>query len=465
MQQVLQTLVQLAKLPPELVKQCNAALASSQTQQLTDCLSKCKSHLTSSGDLVKVKVNNTEDSSNWFALRGHSELFDFTELEKLEKEESDSRLMAINNNGYKLSDSFPGPDLDTHNMILAAMESAQNHQLIRKAGDEEASIVQSIIELLGPFLGDSHLFVQLNSTSIRPNDHSHVFHSEISVQKFWELSRVLGEAIWIPGLADLPEFIKSKLANDDQISISEDASAVAIPLFAPSDPKAKDAVVEAGLLLLISEKSTDRDVILEKGFRLSRFVTSSWQQHLQMNQLVHTDNLTGIRNRGFFDRHFSLELERAQRQGSSLVLLLGDIDRFKNINDKYGHQIGDRVLKTVARELLQGLRRIDLICRVGGEEFALVLPNTEREPAREVVARVQKSVSNLRLTDPNIAETIRVTISFGGVVFPEAGEDPAELYRVADKMLYLSKQRGRNRCYFWNQDGEPILTLPDFKRD
>ncbi|MBT7310681.1 GGDEF domain-containing protein, partial [bacterium] len=125
---------------------------------------------------------------------------------------------------------------------------------------------------------------------------------------------------------------------------------------------------------------------------------------------------------------------------------------------------GDRVLKTVARELLQGLRRIDLICRVGGEEFALVLPNTELEPAREVVSRVQMSVSNLRFTDPNVAETIRVMISFGGAVFPEAGEDPAELYGVADKMLYLSKQQGRNRCYFWNPDGDPILTLPDFKR-
>ncbi|MCP4145463.1 MAG: GGDEF domain-containing protein [bacterium] len=463
MQQVLQTLVQIAKLPPELVKQCKDALASNEKQHVTDCLSRCKSHLTSSGDLVKVKVNN-ENSTDWFALRGHSELFDFSELEKLEKELSDSRLMSISNNGYKLSDSFPGPDLDTHNMILAAMESAQNHQLVRKAGDEEASIVQSIIELLVPFLGESHLFVQLNSTSIRPNDHSHVFHVEFSEKRFWEQSRVLGEAIWIPGLAELPGFIRSKLENDDQISISDDASAVAIPLFAPADPKSKDTVVEAGLLLLISEHITDRDVILEKGFRLSRFVTSSWQQHLKMNQLVHTDNLTGIRNRGFFDRHFSFEMERAQRQGSSLVLLLGDIDHFKKINDKYGHQIGDRVLKTVARELLQGLRRIDLICRVGGEEFALVLPNTELEPAREVVSRVQKSVSNLRLTDPNVSETIRVMISFGGAVFPEAGEDPAELYRVADKMLYLSKQRGRNRCYFWNPNGEPILTLPDFKR-
>ncbi|MBT7310447.1 diguanylate cyclase, partial [bacterium] len=339
MQHVLQTLVQIAKLPPELVKQCNDALASKEKQNVTDCLSRCKSHLTSSGDLVKVKVNS-ENSADWFALRGHSELFDFSELEKLEKELSDSRLMSVNNNGYKLSDSFPGPDLDTHNMILAAMESAQNHQLVRKAGDEEASIVQSIIELLVPFLGESHLFVQLNSTSIRPDDHSHVFHAKLSEQRFWEQSRVLGEAIWIPGLSELPGFIRSKFENDNQISISDDASAVAIPLFAPSDPKSKDSVVEAGLLLLISEKITDRDVIIEKGFRLSRFVTSSWQQHLKMNQLVHTDNLTGIRNRGFFDRHFSLELERAQRQGSSLVLLLGDIDHFKKINDKYGHQIG-----------------------------------------------------------------------------------------------------------------------------
>jgi diguanylate cyclase (GGDEF)-like protein len=465
--QVLQSLVKFACLPTELEEKCISALASKKTQSLSNCLVKCKKHLISTGDLVQVTVDGNTESTSWFALRGHSDMFDFSEIDKLEQLRTGSKLLDVNDLQPSCSDNFPGPDLDTHHMILSAMESAQNHQLIRKAGDEEASILQSIIELLLPFIGKNHLFVQLNSNSMRKVETENVFHTDPSEQKFWELSRVLGEAMWIPELNELPEYIKSEIFNSENNISSSNMSAVAIPLFEPpsSESGKSETISEAGLLLLISENVTDRDVILEKGFRLSRFVTSSWKQHLQMNQLVHTDNLTGVRNRGFFDHHFSLELERARRQKSSLVLLLGDIDHFKSINDRYGHQIGDRVLKTVARELLQGLRKIDLICRVGGEEFALILPDTRLEPAREVISRVQTNVSNLRLTDPNVSETIRVMISFGGVVFPDAGDDPAELYRVADKMLYLSKQRGRNRCYFWNPEGEPIITLPGFVRD
>ena len=243
------------------------------------------------------------------------------------------------------------------------------------------------------------------------------------------------------------------------------ACGIAVPLYAPEPAEVPEAGEsrETGLLYILSERAVARDDMVKLGVRLSRFVTSGWRQRRRMGHLVHTDNLTGVRNRGFFDDQFGLEVERARRHESSLVLLIGDIDHFKRVNDNYGHQMGDRVLKTVAREMLQGLRRIDLVCRVGGEEFALVLPDTGLDAAMEVASRIQVRIGNLRLTDPGHAEPIRITISFGGVAFPEGGDDPASLYRRADEMLYLSKERGRNRCHFWNPDGEPLLILPDYR--
>ena len=192
-------------------------------------------------------------------------------------------------------------------------------------------------------------------------------------------------------------------------------------------------------------------------------MTHGWQQKRRMSRLVHTDPLTGIRNRAYFDLQFPLELERARRHGTSLALVLVDIDHFKDVNDTYGHPAGDRILHAVAQELLEGLRRIDLVCRVGGEEFALVLPDTTLDAVNEVVPRLQVRIANHPLADPDATAPIRVTVSCGGVVFPAAGDTPVELYRKADEMLYLSKQRGRNRCHVWNPEGDPILTLPRYQ--
>ncbi|MBK7702015.1 MAG: GGDEF domain-containing protein [bacterium] len=206
---------------------------------------------------------------------------------------------------------------------------------------------------------------------------------------------------------------------------------------------------------MLAPADQDRREMLRLGRRVARFVTHGWQQRSLMNRLVHTDPLTGVRNRAFFDTQFGFELDRARRRGSTLALLLADIDHFKAINDQYGHPAGDRVLKAVARELLAGLRRIDLVCRVGGEEFALVLPDTLPAAVVEIVARLQVRIANLRLADPAAAEPIRLTVSCGGAVFPGAGETLDDLYRRADEMLYLSKQRGRNRCHLWNPKATP----------
>jgi diguanylate cyclase (GGDEF)-like protein len=91
----------------------------------------------------------------------------------------------------------------------------------------------------------------------------------------------------------------------------------------------------------------------------------------------------------------------------------------------------------------------------------LILPDTGLDDAREVVSRIQGRIADIRLSVPDVSDPVGITISFGGVNYPDCGNTSEELFRKADKMLYLSKERGRNRCHFWNPDGEPMLSLPD----
>ena len=148
-----------------------------------------------------------------------------------------------------------------------------------------------------------------------------------------------------------------------------------------------------------------------------------------------------------------------------MTLVIGDLDKFKKINDTYGHQAGDVVLAMAARRLQEELRRIDHICRIGGEEFALILPDTSQEAAQEVMGRLLDSKFMTSVSHRGETIDVRVAFSFGAVTFPAAGADPFELYRKADAMLFLSKDLGRHRCHFWNNDGDHPQLLPSASND
>jgi diguanylate cyclase (GGDEF)-like protein len=153
-----------------------------------------------------------------------------------------------------------------------------------------------------------------------------------------------------------------------------------------------------------------------------------------------TDPLTSLSNRRGFRELLDLDLERARRSDTEMTVLVGDLDRFKEVNDRSGHQVGDLALQRVARVLNGGKRQIDSAARVGGEEFALILPDTPQDGAFMVAERLRCALS-----DEFSEDSVPITISFGLATYPVHGETAASLLRAADEALYAAKDSGRNR--------------------
>jgi NCS2 family nucleobase:cation symporter-2 len=157
------------------------------------------------------------------------------------------------------------------------------------------------------------------------------------------------------------------------------------------------------------------------------------------------DALTGLFNRGFFDEVLPLELAASDRQALPTSLLLIDLDHFKSINDRFGHPEGDRVLKEFAEALRDSLRAADVACRIGGEEFAVILPQAAGPAARQLAERIrERMLERLRATDSPLARD-GVTATAGIATFPIEGETAEELIGVADERLYEGKRAGRDR--------------------
>jgi diguanylate cyclase (GGDEF)-like protein len=161
----------------------------------------------------------------------------------------------------------------------------------------------------------------------------------------------------------------------------------------------------------------------------------------RVKQLAYLDGLTGIFNRRFFELRISEEIERSRRFGTGMAVIMVDIDHFKRLNDEFGHLLGDEVLRQVSSIFHQHLRKIDVVCRFGGEEFAILLSQTNSQHAFGIADKLRKLVESWQF--PGVARP--VTISAGAATYPGHGTTRDELVKAADAGLYAAKQAGRNR--------------------
>ena len=186
-----------------------------------------------------------------------------------------------------------------------------------------------------------------------------------------------------------------------------------------------------------------------------RDVTQQKQVEMQLQDLANTDPLTGINNRRHFFQLADKELARTVRYQSDLSILMLDIDNFKSINDNFGHSIGDQVIKSAADTLTSLLRENDIVGRLGGEEFAALLPGTAIRPGHDAAERIRKTVSETAI--PVAGKQIRFTVSIGVAQYKSEDDNIDSIINRADSALYEAKKSGRNQVKMWeNRDQEPL---------
>lgn len=177
-----------------------------------------------------------------------------------------------------------------------------------------------------------------------------------------------------------------------------------------------------------------------------RDITEQKQLELQLQRQAVLDPLTQIGNRRFFERGIQREFARFQRHGTPFCLITFDLDHFKRINDTYGHAVGDKVLTTVSKIVASQLRAEDKFARVGGEEFAIILPECEAESGKQVAEKLRQSIERQAVIA--VDNELYVTATFGLVVVAAETTSEEHLLQIADRALYDGKQRGRNQVVF-----------------
>lgn len=175
-----------------------------------------------------------------------------------------------------------------------------------------------------------------------------------------------------------------------------------------------------------------------------------FEANKQLEMLATQDPLTGLHNRRYFDERFKEEFERAKRYGHQMAVVILDIDHFKSINDTYGHDFGDLVLKKVSEFIKNAARESDVLARIGGEEFSLILPVTVEGAPGAFLERLRSEIAGLEFSSGN--RTVQVTCSFGVAYISDETKDSDALLKRADLALYKAKSDGRNCVVSYTDD-------------
>ncbi len=231
-------------------------------------------------------------------------------------------------------------------------------------------------------------------------------------------------------------------AQDPIIKMLKTDELVIVPL------KAKDKV--NGIILadnFITKKPINKDEL-----RMLIMLSNQAGLAIENSQLyektlirAHLDSLTELWNHGYFQYLLGVELERAKATETPLSVMMLDIDDFKIYNDNLGHQAGDRILKDMAGLLKNHSRKMDHVCRYGGEEFAIILPYTDRKEAYAIAERLRENIVKFQFLHQEILPNKMLTASLGLATFPDNGATTAELLSYADKTLYEAKEKGKNQ--------------------
>nr|WP_321361274.1 GGDEF domain-containing protein [uncultured Hyphomonas sp.] len=282
--------------------------------------------------------------------------------------------------------------------------------------------------------------VAANGT-LTPYDISAIFREFLTEENSASARHSIGMAIE-KEIDEVMKIIEQGVQSSDDFGASLDKANEALP----------GAVSGDHLTTLVSTLMEDNKRMAETTRELNQGLVESQKQIATLNQELEEvqtqcmrDPLTAIANRRAFDERLEREVSAAAESGEKLCLALADIDHFKNVNDTYGHQVGDAVLQQFAAVVTQNIKGQDMVARYGGEEFAIILPETDLFSAYNLLVKIKYNFKSSETPVEGTLKTIRdVTASFGLVRF-EPGMTPRDMVEQADNFLYEAKHAGRDR--------------------
>ncbi|MBS0277325.1 MAG: PleD family two-component system response regulator [Proteobacteria bacterium] len=230
-------------------------------------------------------------------------------------------------------------------------------------------------------------------------------------------------------------------------SLPEGRNVPILVLVSDGDKRKLNQALEMGVNDYLTRPVDKNELIARVRTQLRK---KNYQDRLRHNvqlslEMAITDQLTGLHNRRYMARHLDNLILSAQKSGKPLAFLIMDIDHFKSVNDTHGHDIGDEVLREFANRISANIRGIDLACRYGGEEFVVVMPDTDIDFACTIAERLRHSVETTPFEISRAPNTLNVTISIGIASAQSEGDNAESLLHRADQALYRAKREGRNR--------------------
>ena len=195
-------------------------------------------------------------------------------------------------------------------------------------------------------------------------------------------------------------------------------------------------------------RASDRhDEIGSLSRAFDKMLSSVHERDLKLSQMAYYDNVTGLTNRHYFMERLDQSVNNARRYGSRFCLMFIDLDNFKIVNDTQGHHVGDELLREVASHLTQVTRNSDVLCRIGGDEFAIILENIHDMEGPCILA--QKIIDTLSGPMPLDGQNIHIGASIGISAYPDHADNTADLLRMADVAMYQAKSNGKNRYQYY----------------